>query len=173
MAAVGFGLTAMGIAVDDGWITGTQGVARVLATLNTFWQGPEGPGSTGIIGYRGWFYHFLDMDTAVRAGSELSSSDTCLLLGGIIYARQYFNGPSADEVSIRTLAQAIFDRVDWAFFSQGTSAVAMGWQPSTGFQGYGNWVGYNEGMIIYCLGLGAATNPLPASSCSTWTSGDT
>ena len=57
--------------------------------------------------------------------------------------------------------------------SQGTDAVAMGWQPNTGFSGFGNWIGYNEGMILYCLGLGAATNPLPASAWSRWTSGYT
>ena len=97
IAAVGFGLTAIGIAVDHGWITRTQAVARVLTTLNTFLQGPQGPGTTGVIGYKGWFYHFLDMNTALRAGSELSSIDTVLLLAGILYAKQYFNGASADE----------------------------------------------------------------------------
>ena len=174
IAAVGFGLTAIGIAVDHGWITRTQAVARVLTTLNTFLQGSQGPGTTGIIGYKGWFYHFLDMNTAVRSpNSELSSIDTALLLGGILYSKQYFNGPSADETSIRTKADAIFNRVDWTFMAQGTAAVAMGWQPTSGFSGFGNWIGYNEGMIIYLLGLGAATNPLPVSAWSQWTSGYT
>jgi hypothetical protein len=173
IAAVGFGLTAIGIAADHGWITRTAAVARVLTTLSTFWQGPQGSGTTGVIGYNGWFYHFLDMNTALRTGSELSSVDTCLLLAGILYAKQYFNGPGADEASIRTLADAIFNRVNWTFMSQGTNAVAMGWQPGSGFSGFGNWIGYNEGMIIYCLGLGTATNPLPASSWNTWTSGYT
>ena len=173
IAAVGFGLTAIGIGVDHGWITRTQAVARVLTTLNTFLQGPQGPGTTGVIGYKGWFYHFLDMNTALRSGSELSSIDTALLLAGILYAKQYFNGDSTDEASIRAAADAIFNRVDWTFMSQGTDAVAMGWQPTSGFTGFGNWVGYNEGMIIYCLGLGTATNPLAASAWGKWTSGYT
>jgi hypothetical protein len=49
----------------------------------------------------------------------------------------------------------------------------MGWQPTSGFTDYGNWIGYNEAMILYCLGLGAATNPLPASAWNRWTSGYT
>ncbi len=171
IASVGFGLTAIGIAVDHGWISRTQAVARVLTTLNTFLNGPQGTNTTGVIGYKGWFYHFLDMNTALRSGSELSSIDTVLLLGGILYAKQYFNGPSADETSIRTTADAIFNRVDWTFMAQGTDAVAMGWQPGSGFTGFGNWIGYDEGMILYVLGLGAATNPLPASAWSRWTSG--
>jgi hypothetical protein len=173
IAAVGFGLSAIAIGVDHGWITRTQAVARVVTTLNTFLQGPQGPGTTGVIGYKGWFYHFLDMNTALRAGSELSSVDTALLLAGILHVKQYFNGTNADETSIRSMADTIFNRVDWTFMSQGTNAVAMGWQPNSGFTGFGNWIGYNEGMIIYCLGLGTATNPLPASAWSRWTSGYT
>jgi hypothetical protein len=172
IAAVGFGLTAIGIGVDHGWITRTQAVARVLTTLNTFLQGPQGPGTTGVVGYKGWFYHFLDMNTAVRANSELSSIDTVLLLSGILYAKQYFNGTSADEATIRAMADVIFNRVDWNWMAQGTNVVSMGWVPTSGFIP-NNWVGYNEGMILYCLGLGTATNPLPASAWNRWTSGYT
>ena len=93
VAAVGFGLTAIGIGIDHGWISRTQGASRVLTTLTTFLQGPQGSGSFGVIGYKGWFYHFLDMNTAVRAGSsELSSIDTALLLAGILHSKQYFDG---------------------------------------------------------------------------------
>jgi hypothetical protein len=169
IAAVGFGLTAIGIAVDHGWISRAQAVARVLTTLNTFWSGPQGPGTTGIIGYQGWFYHFIDMNTAVRANSELSTIDTTWLLAGILYAKQYFNGPSPDEASIRSMADAIFNRVNWTFMMLG-GGVATGWQPTTGFSGYGAWVGYNEGMMMYLLGLGIANNPLPASAWNVWTS---
>jgi hypothetical protein len=172
IAAVGFGLTAIGIGIDHGWITRPQGVARVVTTLNTFLQGPQGPGASGTIGYNGWFYHFLDMNTAVRANSELSSIDTALLLAGILYSKQYFDGAGADETSIRTMADTIVNRVNWNWMAQGGSAVSMGWYPSSGFIA-GNWVGYDEGMIIYCLGLGAATNPLPASAWNYWTSGYT
>jgi hypothetical protein len=176
IAAVGFGLTAIGIAIDHGWITRDQGAARVLTTLNTFWNGPQGTNASGEIGYNGWFYHFLDMNAATRTGStELSSIDTTLLLGGVLYDKQYFNGTNATETSIQTLASAIFNRVNWTFMSQGTNKVAMGWLPGTtnGFSTFGNWQGYDEGMLIYLLGMGTATNPLPASSWSYWTSGYT
>ena len=172
IAAEGFGLTAIGIGVDHGWITRAQGAARVLTALTTFWQGPQGPGTNGVMGCNGWFYHMLDMNTGLRSGSsELSSIDSCLFLAGVLYVKQYFDGTNATETSIRSTADAIFNRVNWNFMSQGTAGVAMGWQPTTGFSGYGNWVGYDEGMIIYCFGLGTATNPLPSSGWSVWTSG--
>jgi hypothetical protein len=173
IAAVGFGLTAIGIGIDHGWISRTQGVARVLTTLNTFLNGPQGSNTSGTIGYKGWFYHFLDMNTALRSpGSELSSIDTTLLLAGILYAKQYFDGTNSNETTIRTMADAIFNRVDWNWMAQGTNVMSMGWFPPGSFLA-NNWVGYNEGMILYCLGLGAATNPLPASAWNRWTSGYT
>jgi hypothetical protein len=175
IASVGFGLTAIGIAIDHGWITRDLGAARVLTTLNTFWNGPQGPGASGVIGYNGWFYHFLDMNSATRSGStELSSIDTALLLGGILYDKQYFNGTNATETSIRTTAGAIFNRVNWAWMSPdipGTNGVRMGWVPNTGFSGYGDWVGYDEGMLIYLLGIGATSNSIPAACWTYWTSG--
>lgn len=175
IASVGFGLTAIGIAIDHGWVTRDQGAARVLTTLNTFWNGPQGTNASGEIGYNGWFYHFLDMNTATRSGSsELSSIDTTLLLGGILYAKQYFNGTNATETSIQTLASSIFNRVNWQWFAPdlpATNAVRMGWLPTTGFSTYGDWIGYDEGMLLYLLGMGTATNPLPAGCWNYWTSG--
>jgi len=173
IAAEGFGLTAIGIGIDHGWISRTQGVARVLTALNTFLQGTQGTNTFGTIGYNGWFYHFLDMNTALRSpNSELSSIDTIWLLTGILYAKQYFNGTNSDETSIRTMADTIFNRVDWNWMDHGTSAVAMGWFPPGSFIA-NNWIGYDEGMMIYLLGMGTATNPVPASGWNYWTNGYT
>jgi hypothetical protein len=173
IASVGFGLTAIGIGVDHGWISRTQGVTRVLTTLNTFLNGPQGSNTSGTIGYKGWFYHFLDMNTALRASSsELSSIDTTLLLAGVLYAKQYFDGTNSDETTIRTMADTIFNRVDWNWMARGTNVVSMGWSPPGSFLA-NNWVGYNEGTVLYALGLGAATNPLPASAWNRWTGGYT
>ena len=95
----------MSIGIDHGWITRAQGRARVLTTLQTFWNGPQGDQANGFIGYNGLFYHFLDMTTATRTwNSELSSIDTALLIAGIIDARQYFDTVDLDELEIRSLA---------------------------------------------------------------------
>jgi hypothetical protein len=172
--SVGLGLTAIGVAIDHGWITRNQGAARVLTTLNTFWNGPQGTNGAGEIGYQGWFYHFLDMNAATRSGSsELSSIDSTFLLAGILYAKQYFNGTNATEMTIQTLAASIFNRVNWAWFAPDTNAVRMGWLPESGFSTYGDWQGYNEAKLLYLLGMGASSNTLPAACWSFWTSGYT
>src|SRR2546425_9739653 len=61
IAAVGFGLSSICIGIDHGWITRAQGATRVQTTLNTFWTLPQGPATSGTIGYKGFFYHFLHM----------------------------------------------------------------------------------------------------------------
>lgn len=174
IAAVGFGLTAIGIGIDHGWITRTQGTARVLATLNTFASLPQGTNVSGVTGYKGWYYHFIDMNTGLRYAPwspELSSIDTALLLGGVLYAKQYFNGTNTDETSIRALADKVYSRIDWNWMALGTDALSMGWFPPTTNFLSATWIGYNEGMLLYILGLGAAANPLPASAWSRWTNG--
>lgn len=171
IAATGFGLTAIGIGIDHGWISRAAGRARVLATLRTFWEGPQGEAAAGVIGHRGWFYHFLDLNTATRFKQvELSSIDTALFLAGALEAREYFDGDHPDERRLRELADALLDRVDWHWMTDGGDTLTMGWHPETGFL-KSRWVGYNEAMILYLLALGARRDPLPASSWAAWTRG--
>ena len=171
IAAVGFGLTGIGVAIDHGWITRDAGKQRVLTTLQTFWNGPQGTNTAGIIGYKGWFYHFLDTSTASRFGTtELSSIDTALLLSGVLYSRQYFSQSDPVENQIRSLADSIYNRVDWLWMCNGSNSLTMGWHPESGFI-TSRWIGYNEAMVLYIMAFGAPTNPLPGSQWSSWTSG--
>lgn len=171
IAATGFGLTALVIGIDHGWITREAGRERVLRTMRTFWETPQGDEPTGRIGYKGWFYHFLEMETATRAGSsELSSIDTALLLAGMLDAGQYFDREDAEETEIRALAESIYQRVDWLWMTAEGDSLSMGWMPGGGFLS-ARWIGYNEAMILYLLGMGAPENPLPAAQWESWTSG--
>src|SRR5262245_17496980 len=116
IAAVGFGLTTYPIGVEHGWITRAQARDRTLATLRFFWRAPQGPGAKLVTGYKGFFYHFLDMNTGLRFEQvELSTIDTGLLLGGVLFCREYYNGSDPGEVEIRALADSINARVDWAW----------------------------------------------------------
>ena len=169
VASTGFGLSAICVGVDHGWVSRAAARARVLTTLNTFWNGPQGPATTGTIGYHGLFYHFLDMNTATRTWtSELSTIDTALLFAGIMDARQYFDTSDPDEITIRAVADSITQRADWTFVYNGIG-IKMGWAPEG--TSFGTWVGYNEAMILYVLALGSPTHPIPTFTWFTWTSG--
>ncbi len=171
IASVGFGLTAICVGIDHQWITREAGRQRVLATLNTFWTKPQGRDAQGYIGYKGLFYHFLDMNSGLRTWNcELSSIDTALLLAGILYAKQYFNLDIADENQIRALADSIYYRVDWQWMRNYQPNITLGWHPETGFINAW-WRGYNEAMIMNILALGSPTYPVPTSTWTAWTSG--
>ncbi len=171
IASVGFGLTAIGVGIDHGWITRAAGKDRTLTALQALWNANQGTPPIGMAGYKGWYYHFLDMNAVSRVWScELSSIDTGLLLAGILYSKQYYTGSDSIENQIRALSDSIFNRVDWNWMRNNASSLTMGWQPESGFLG-ARWIGYNEAMILYIMGIGATTDPLPASSWNEWTSG--
>lgn len=175
IASQGFGFSTICIAVDHGWVSRADAAARVRLALQTLWNGPQGTAVNGMMGYKGLFYHFLDLNTGLRTwSSELSTIDTALLLAGILDARQYFDGADPVETEIRTLADQIWQRVDWTFVQTCTSccpAIWMGWKPESGFSGFGAWFGYNEAMIMYLLAIGSPTHPIPGCAWSVWTAG--
>ena len=171
IAAVGFALTAYPIGVERGYVTRTQAADRTLATLRWFWQAPQGPAASGVSGYEGFFYHFLDLQTGQRYQQvELSTIDTALLLGGVLFCREYFDGVDSSEASIRALADSLYRRVDWAWAQRTAPLVSMGWTPEHGFL-QSDWRGYNEAMLIPILALGSPTHPIDSTGWASWTSG--
>jgi hypothetical protein len=169
IAAVGFALPAYAIGAERGWCTRAQAADRALTTLRFFWNAPQGPESSGVTGYKGFFYHFLDMKTGERFRDvELSSVDTTILLMGVLFAGQYFDGQNSAEREIRNLSNSLYDRADWNFFrSDGRQAISMGWHPGQGLIP-ANWVGFNEGMFVNILALGSPTHPGPADLWQQW-----
>src|SRR5687768_6888336 len=111
IAAVGFALTSYPIGVVRGYITRDQAAERTLATLRFFWRAPQGPDSVAVTGHQGFFYHFLDMESGFRhRNTELSTIDTALLLGGVLFCQQYFDRGSTQEREIRALADSLYRR---------------------------------------------------------------
>src|SRR2546426_1432676 len=132
IAALGFGLTAVCAGIDHGWVTRDAGRNRVLAALQTLWTKPQGSGASGFIGYKGLYYHFLDMSTALRTwNSELSTIDTALLFAGVLDAKQYFSTSDPQDVQVRALADSIYYRANWEFMRNLNPGILMGWKPVT------------------------------------------
>lgn len=175
IAATGFALTAFGIGAERGYVERAEAAARVRDCLAFYWNAPQGPDVAGVAGHKGFFYHFLRNEDGTRhANTELSTVDSALLLGGVLFAQSYFDRDDPAEAEIRDLAERIYRRVDWRFVQRengtipsanGTSgkAIVMDWYPERGESGeFGthDWVGYNEGMIVYVLAAGSPTHPV-------------
>ncbi len=170
IAAVGFALTAYPIGIERGFVSRQEARSRVLTTLQFLHDAPQGAAARGTSGYRGFFYHFLNMRDGERDGRcELSTVDTALLLAGVLFCQSYFDGDHPGEEKIRSLAEAIYGRVDWQWAQAHAPAISHGWLPETGFLPY-DWKGYNEAMIVYLLALGSPTYPVEGSAWDAWTS---
>jgi hypothetical protein len=142
IASTGFGLTALCIADQRGYLPHAQVLERVKTTLD--WHLNKLPE------VHGFYYHFNDVETGARwGGCELSSIDTSILLCGVLTAKAYCN----DE-QISALAQQIYDRVDWPWMLNGGQAFSMGWHPETGFLD-SRWTHYCELMMLYLLAIGS------------------
>ncbi|MXV44685.1 Tat pathway signal protein [Saccharibacter sp. 17.LH.SD] len=171
IASVGFALTAYGIGVERHYITREQAAERTLLTLKFLLALPQNDHVMGSAGYHGFFYHFLDPHTGLRAAewSELSSVDTALLMSGVLFSQSYFDHSDATEEAIRQTADKLYKRVDWTWMRGNKGPwLSMGWTPPNTFLS-AEWKGYNEGLIIYVLALGAPHYNLPADTWQKWT----
>ena len=155
IAATGFGLSALCIGEKRGFLSLNEARNRVLNSLRFLWK--------TLPHHRGFFYHFANVNTGERLwDSEISSVDTAILLCGILCCRQHF-----ENSEIRDLARAIFDRVDWTWLSEDTTLLPMGWTPEMGFLP-NKWDYYSELMMIYLLGMGSSSHPLPPAVWNSW-----
>ena len=158
IAATGFGIPCFAIGVERNWITRKQAADITLNMLKFFANSVQST-DTNATGYKGFYYHFLRMNSGTREWKcELSSIDTGLLMMGIIFARNYYNLDDETEEQIRSLAATLLGRMDWSFMQMSATAkhpnaISMAWSPEKGLLNHG-WSGYDEGLFLYILAAG-------------------
>ncbi len=160
MAATGFGLTALSVGQSRGWISRKRAYRRALTTLRHLRSRQAHD--------HGWFHHFVDAATGKPApGSEVSSIDTALLLAGALTAGRHFKGTEVER-----LAREIYERVDfpWMMTDGGAKPESLTLSMGRTDKGFipARWDAYSEHHILYMLGLGSPTYPLPAASWRAW-----
>ena len=155
IAATGFGLTALCIGQQRGFVSFSDARERAMTTLNSLWS--------VLPNHRGFFYHWANIDTGERIwDAEVSSVDTAILLCGVLTCREYFR-----SLELTKIANDVFNRVDWTWLSEDTTLLPHGWTPEVGFLPY-RWDLYSELMMMYLLGLGSASHPLREDTWSAW-----
>jgi NADPH:quinone reductase-like Zn-dependent oxidoreductase len=181
IAATGLGLSCYPIAVANGWLKRADAVERVLVALRFFEHSPQGP-EPDVTGYKGFYYHFLEMKDGRRAGKcELSTVDTALLLAGMLAAAAFFDADTAAEREVRETAGALYRRADWQWALYGVPCNENGWptktvenvtiihggSPENGFISY-RYQGYDESLLMHILALGSSTFALPPECYPAW-----
>jgi hypothetical protein len=171
IAAVGLALATIPVVVERGVVIRKFAAKIARRRLRSLLDLPQGPGPDAA-GHRGFFYHFLDIDTGRRVWQcELSTLDSAFLFAGVLTCATYFDHDTADEAEVRRLAEELYRRADWDWARDGGPTLSHGWKPETGFLPH-RYQGYDEGLLLYLLGLGSPTYPLPPESyaayCSTY-----
>ncbi len=170
VAATGFALTAYPIGVERAFVSRAEAADRVLSTMKFFWHAPQSADPVKATGYKGFYYHFLHLDSGLRFKDvELSTIDSGLLFAGMLFCQSYFDRDNEVERQIRVYADSIYTRADWQWFQQRPPRVSMSWHPERGF-GRWDWSGYDEAMILYILALGSPTFPVEEEAWQQWTS---
>jgi len=166
VAAVGFGLTALCIGDERGWVDHQEAYDRSLRVLRFL--------RDHTVQVHGFFYHFVNMQTGARVWNcEVSDIDTALLMGGVLTVRQHFPG-----TALAKLADEMYENVDWPWMVSQDGTMYMGWHPADADGGenkgfiLSRWNQFSEGPpLIYLLGMGSKTHPLPASIWKAWKRG--
>ncbi len=151
IAATGFGLAAMVVGADRGWISRQDAQKYCAKTLRFALQGLESE--------HGFFYHFVNWQNGKKTkNTELSSIDTALFLAGALTAGQYFKGTEVEQ-----MAGELYRRVDFSWMLNDGKTLSMGWGPREGFLKQ-RWSDYNESLILYALAIGSPTHAISPGS---------
>jgi hypothetical protein len=163
IAAVGMALSAYPVGVERNFMSREEAIERTLRKLR-FFAGSEQSTNADATGYKGFYYHFLDMQTGKRGWEcEVSTIDSTFLFAGMLTAAAYFDRDSEEENEIRRLADELYRRADWQWATGGGATLSHGWRPESGFL-KDRWDGYDEGLLADVLALGSPTFALPPES---------
>jgi hypothetical protein len=158
----GFGVMAMLVAIERGFITREAGVERMLKILRFLASADR---------FHGVWPHFLDGRTGKTIpyfgkyddGGDLV--ETAFMIQGLLAARQYFDRDTPDEREIRDTTTRFWHEVEWDWYRQDPEGDLLYWHWSKdhGFHINHPLVGWNETSIIYFLAIASPTHPVPAS----------
>lgn len=160
--ASGFGIMALMVGVDRGFITREQGVERLTRIVDFLEHAQR---------YHGAWSHYMDGNTGqtmpvfgmLDNGGDLV--ETSFLMEGLLAARQYFHGPGANEQSLYQRITQLWKTVEWDWYreTQNSNFLYWHWSPEWAFHIHHPLIGFNEVMITYLLGIASPTHSVPAS----------
>ena len=157
----GFGVMAIIVGIERGFITRDEGVERVKKIVDFL--------ANKIEKFHGAFPHWFNGTTGkvIPFGTGQNGADiveTSFMIQGLLTARQYFNGSTSNEVFIRNTITQLWLAIDWDFFRNGSTGLYWNWSPTNGFNipngGTFLFHGWSETMITYLLAAASPTHPV-------------
>ncbi|WP_053978257.1 glucoamylase family protein [Mangrovimonas xylaniphaga] len=154
----GFGLMAILVGIERGYISRAEGVERLAQILNFFETADRfhGAWSHWINGTNGNVLPFSSMDD----GGDIV--ETAFLVQGLICVKEYFKNGSEEEINLANQADALWKGVEWDWYTQEQNALYWHWSPNHNFAINLELVGYNETLIAFILGAASPDHPISA-----------
>jgi hypothetical protein len=157
--ASGFGIMALLVGVDRGFITREQGLLRMIKILEFLEHAPR---------YHGVWSHFMDGHTSkslpvfdmVDDAGDLV--ETAFLMEGLLAARQYFRDDRAGGADVYSRITKLWEGVEWDWYKKSPQGDALYWHWSPDFSWHisNRLTGFNEAMIVYLLAMASPTHPV-------------
>ncbi|MFC4723341.1 glucoamylase family protein [Geojedonia litorea] len=156
----GFGLMAILVGIERGYVTRSQAVERLTTILNFFETANRfhGAWSHWIDGNSGNVIPFSAQDN----GGDLV--ETAFLAQGLICLKEYFKNGSTEEQALANKADMLWKGIEWNWYTQGQDALYWHWSPNHGFAINLRLRGYNETMIAYILAAASPNYPITPSA---------
>ncbi|SFH01676.1 glucoamylase family protein [Pontibacter chinhatensis] len=160
--ASGFGILALLVGIERGWITREQGVERFLQIVHYLDKAEK---------FHGAFSHFISGETGKVEpffGPRDNGGDlveTAFLVQGLLAAREYFTANTPQEKEIRNTITTIWRGVEWDWYRKKPESdfLTWHWSPDQAWVLNHQLIGWNETMIVYLLGIASPTHSIPAS----------
>lgn len=161
VSGTGFGLMALLVGAERGWITREDALARVTLIAHSLARAPR---------FHGAFSHFIDAAdcSVIPFGRKDDGGDlveTTFLLQGLICVREYFRERSKDETALRGLLDGMIQNVEWSWYTRGASdGLFWHWSPKHAWARNIRISGWNEALLCYVLAAGAERHSITPSS---------
>ncbi len=158
----GFGVMAIIVGIERGFITREEGAARILKILNFLAAKAER--------YHGAWAHWINGETGETIpfsqyddGGDLV--ETAFMIQGLLAIREYFDQDNTTENVIRIVSNGLWEEVEWDWYrrTESSNTLYWHWSPNYGWQMNFQLVGWNETMITYLLAIASPTNSVPAN----------
>lgn len=162
LGASGFGVMAIVVGADRGFITKPQAIERLLRITDFLGTADR---------YHGAWPHFLSGRTGHTLpvfgiydnGADLV--ETSFLMEGLLAAREYFKDDGTEGHELYEHITKLWEGVDWEWFraTPQRDALYWHWSPDYSFHIANRLTGWNEVMITYLLAIASPTHAIPAS----------
>ncbi len=154
----GFGVMAILVGIERGFITREQGVNRLAKIVNFLAQADR---------FHGVWPHWMDGTTgevipfsALDDGGDIV--ETAFMIQGLLTARQYLDPADATEKTIVDKITQLWETVEWDWYTQGEDVITWHWSPNFGFEKNLKVRGWNEALIVYVLAASSPTHSVAA-----------